>query len=39
MRSTTLMTLIVAISRAAAQFHGSGENFRSTWLGSEMGQE
>src|SRR4029450_6528533 len=32
MRSTTLMTLIVAISRAAAQFHGSGENFRSNCL-------
>jgi DNA-binding protein H-NS len=30
MRSTTLMTLIVAISRAAAQFQG--ENFRSTCL-------
>src|SRR4029450_13861089 len=30
MRSTTLMTLIVGISRAAAQFQG--ENFRSTCL-------
>src|SRR4029453_4121488 len=30
MRSTTLMTLILAFSRAAAQFQG--ENFRSTCL-------